>query len=160
MVGYTSAKAQIFSVDFLIACSIFLVAVTILFIYWSYTSLQIEETRRINDMIDKLYLASQVWFKEGTPTHWSAENIVELGLQNDDEFNQTKLSLLNNSIGYQKTLSLLGLNYNLYYRIYNEANATLFNFGFYPSNSKNVMVTKRVGILDGSIAIVEVVLWV
>lgn len=160
MVRYMSAKAQVFSVDFLIACSIFLVAVTILFIYWSYTSLQIEETRRTNDMIDKLYLASQVWFKEGTPIYWSAENVVELGLQNNNEFNQTKLSVLNNSIGYQKTLSLLGLNYHLYYRVYSETNATLFNFGFYPSNSENVMVAKRVGILNGSIAIVEVVLWI
>jgi len=111
-------------------------------------------------MIEKLYLASQVWFKEGTPIYWSAENVVELGLQNNNEFNQTKLLLLKNNIGYQKTLSLLGLNYYLYYRVYNETNATLFNFGSYPSDSKNVMVTKRIGILNGSIAIVEVILWI
>lgn len=154
------AKAQIFSVDFLIACSIFLIAVTILYIYWSYASLQIEETRLTNDMIDKLYLASQVWFKEGFPPYWSAEDVVELGLQNDNEFNQTKLLLLNNSIGYQRALALLGLNYNLYYRVYNESNSTLFDFGLYPSNPKNTMVAKRIGILNGSIAIVEVVLWI
>lgn len=160
MVKYLSAKAQIFSADFLIACSIFLIAVTILYVYWGYASLQIEETRRTNDMIDKLNLASQAWFKEGTPTYWSADDVVELGLQNNHEFNHTKLEILKNEIGYQKALALLGLNYNLNYTVYDEDRNLKFTFGRAPSNPNNLMKLRRVGILNESIAIMEVMLWV
>jgi len=154
-----SAKGQIFSIDFLVACTIFLITVTILYVYWGYTTIQIEETRFTNDMTDKLNLASQVWFKEGTPIYWDSSNVIELGLQNNHEFNETKMNNLN-SIGYQRVMTLVGiLSYNFYYRLYDENNSTLFEFGLTPSNSKNLVRSKRVGILNGSIAFLEVVLW-
>jgi len=155
-----SVKGQIFSFDFLVACSIFLIALTIIYIYWGYVALQIEETRLTNDMIDKLNLASQVWFREGTPKYWDSSNVVELGLLSGHSFNQTKMDLLKNEIGYGKALTLIGAgDYYLYYRVTNETNSILFEFGSLPSNPKNAMKAERVGILNDSIAIVEVILW-
>jgi nitrogen fixation-related uncharacterized protein len=154
-----SVKGQIFSTDFLIACSIFIVAVGVLFIYWRYASSQIEETRNLNDMNEKLYLASQVLFTEGVPKYWSSENVVQLGLENNHMFNQTKMNSLS-LLDYSKVLTLVGSeNYYVYYRLHDENNSTLFEFGVYPSDARNVMKAERIGILNQSIAIVEVLLW-
>lgn len=154
-----SRKGQIFSSDFLIASSIFLIAIAVIYIYWGYASAEIEESRITNDMIDKLYLASHVWFREGTPRYWDSSNVIELGLQSDHEFNQTKMSSLT-TIEYQRTLTLLGVeNYNIYYRVYDESNNTLFEFGLFPYEAENVLRLKRVGILNQSIAMVDVILW-
>ncbi|HKZ45500.1 MAG TPA: hypothetical protein VJ343_02235 [archaeon] len=155
-----SVKGQIFSLDFLVACSMFLIALTIIYIYWGYASLQIQETMLMNDMIDRLNLASQIWFKEGTPRYWDNSSVIELGMANDHSFNWTKMTLLGNDIKYGKALTLAGVgDYYLYYRVSNEANSTLFSFGEYPSDPKNVMKARRVGILNESIAIVEVIIW-
>lgn len=154
-----SVKGQIFSTDFLIACSVFILAVGLLFVYWKYTTIQIEETRMLNDMSEKLHAVSQIWFKEGTPKYWSPPDVIELGLENNHMFNQTKMETLN-SLGYNKVRTLLGVeNYQLYYRVRDEGNGTLFEFGIYPSNAKNLMKIERIGILNQSIAIVEVLLW-
>ena len=153
-------KGQMFSVDFLIACSIFLVMMIIIYLYWGYATLQIEDTVLTNDMTDKLNLASQAWFKEGTPKYWGSSDVVELGLSNGHSFNWTKMDLLKNSIGYGRALTLIGVEeYYLYYRVANETNSTLFEFGDYPSNPDNVMKTERFGLLENSIAVVEVILW-
>ena len=159
MVSSMSAKGQIFSVDFLLACTIFLIALTIIFIYWGYASIQIEETRLINDMIDKTNLASEIWFREGTPRYWNTSNVIELGIQSGHSFNQTKMNMLN-SMAHGKALTLSGVgSYYLYYRVFNETDDTLFEFGSYPSDSKDVMRVKRVGILNELIALVEVIVW-
>jgi len=130
-----SVKGQIFSVDFLMACTIFLIALTIIFIYWGYATLQIEDTRVINNMIDKANLASEIWFREGTPEYWDSSNVIEIGLQSDHSFNQTKMSFLS-SMGYGKASTLIGVgSYYLYYRVFNETDSTLFEFGSYPSDS-------------------------
>jgi hypothetical protein len=154
-----SNKGQIFSADFFIACSIFIVAVGIVLIYWRYVSSEIEETRTLNDMNGKLQLASQIWFREGFPEYWSPENVIELGLENNHIFNQTKMDSLN-LLGYEKFLSLGGSgNYYVYYRVTDEKNSTLFEFGPYPSNAGNIMKMDRIGILNQTIAIVEVLVW-
>lgn len=149
-------KGQAFSIDFLIAFSIFLLSATVVYVYWTYALTQIEGTRETNDMIDKLHLVSQVWFKEGTPTYWDSSNVIELGLQNDHEFNQTKIESLE-EIEYDKVKKLIGLeDYEFYFEVENNSNNSLFEFGKEPSDAKNVMKIKRIGILNGEIVYVTI----
>jgi len=160
-----SIKAQALSFDFIIAASIFLLVIGIIYIYWIYSSIQIEETKNINEMTDKAFTASQVWFREGTPKYWDPNNVIDLGLENNKRFNQTKINFLNKSInpsniGYSKTKTMIGLEgYEYFFKIYNTTNDTLFNFGLYPSNAVNIVKTKRIGILNSSIVILEVLVW-
>lgn len=155
-----SRKAQTFSVDFMIASSIFVLAFSILYIYWTYASMQISETREVNEMIDKTYLISHVWFRGGTPKYWNSTNVIDLGLSNNHRFNQTKMNILNESIGYDKAKDLLSVGvYEIFFRVYNTTNDTLYTFGSYPSDPENVIKIKRVGILNRSVAIVEVMVW-
>jgi hypothetical protein len=128
-------------------------------LYWNYTSKQIEETKRINDMMNKLLLASEAWFKEGNPIYWDPSNVKEIGLRSGNYLNWTKMSYLS-EIGYQKVLSLLSLNYNLWYRVRNDENLTVFEFGVYPSNAKNAMKSERIAILNRTPVIIETVIWI
>ncbi|MEM7825091.1 MAG: hypothetical protein QXO27_03920 [Candidatus Aenigmatarchaeota archaeon] len=154
-----SAKGQVFSTDFVIACSIFILAIGAIFVYWRYVNTEIQDTRVLIEMSEKLYLVSQIWFREGVPEYWSPDSVIELGLQNNHELNQTKMNNLN-LIGYSKFLNLVGSeNYYVYYRLRDEKNSTLFTFGYYPNNEKNVMKLERIGILNQTIVIIEVLLW-
>jgi hypothetical protein len=63
-------------------------------------------------------------------------------------------------MGYGKVLTMVGVeSYYLYYRVFNETNSTLFEFGSYPSEPNDVVRAKRIGILNESIALVEVIVW-
>jgi len=152
-------KAQTFSADFLIASCVFLMITSLVYAYWTYIFTGMEERRFVEDMSEKIHLASQIWFKEGYPIYWSADNVRELGLQNDNKLNYTKILSLED-IGYQKVKTLIGCeNYDLFYRLYDQTNYTIFQFGTPPTNAEYVMREKRIGILNESIVLIDVVLW-
>lgn len=154
-------KSQALSMDFLIACSVFILAFSILYIYWAYTTKRIDETRRINDMIDKAYLISQIWFRNGIPEYWDPSNVIDLGLSNEHRFNKTKMDSLNDPLlRYSNVSKMIGVEtYEYFFRVYNETGNEVYSFGQYPSNSENTIKIKRIGILDGSLAMLEVMVW-
>ena len=78
-------------------------------IYWSYTNLQIEETKTTNDMVDKAYIISQVWFREGTPEYWDSTNVLprEIGLLSDHKINETKMDEMK-KLGYNTVKDRIG----------------------------------------------------
>ena len=155
-------KAQVFSIDFLVAVSIFLLVLAVVMIYWSYTSIQIEETKTINEMIDKGYMISQVWFREGTPEYWDPNNVRDIGLLSDHRINETKMNYLND-IGYNRVKEIIGaapyeFRFNVSFtNCYGSGYS--FPFGLYPTQASNVIRIQRAGILNSSIAIIEVLIW-
>lgn len=159
MVVSMLSKGQTFSFDFLMACSIFLLATGILFLEWYRTSAEISETEILNDMIDKTYLASEIWLREGVPEYWNPDNVISLGLQNNYKLNLTKMNYLS-EIGYAKVKSLIGVDpYELFFRVYDKRNVTLFNFGIFPSNADNIIKVERVSILNKSIVFIDVLVY-
>lgn len=157
----TNRKGQILSTDFLIASTMFVIAIIAVYIYWSYLSNQLEETRQLNDIVDTAYLVSNVWMREGTPQFWNSSNVVDLGLQNNHRFNQSKLNELNN-IGYDSVKRLAGASpYDFYMRIYDLGNNTMFSFGNLAVDpaSESIVKMKRVGIMNSSIVYVDTVVW-
>jgi hypothetical protein len=154
-----STKGQVLSADFLIASGIFILTIIILYSHWSYTNVQLEETRKLNEITDAAYTISNVWFREGTPEYWSASNVIDLGLQNNHRFNQSKLNALNN-IGYAKVKKMIGIPlYDFYLRIHDTENNTFFDFGIFPSDSESIEIVKRIGIMNNTIVFVETMVW-
>jgi hypothetical protein len=152
-------KAQTLSYDFFISASIFMAILTVILFYFSYSTSQISDTIVKNEISNKLFLASQIWFNEGYPKYWDESNVIQLGLANDGYLNNTKINKLN-SIGYQKVLELIGASgYNVYYRVFDSANSTKFEFGLYPYNSKNTVKIYRTSILNGSLVTIETMVW-
>ena len=123
--------------------------------------MQIEETKNINDMTEKAYTATQVWFREGVPEYWDNNTIIDLGLENEHRFNQTKMNMMETDIGYNNTKIKIGLGgYEYNFSIYNSTEYLLWSFGqSLPSNSQNIVNVKRIGILNGSVVILKVVVW-
>lgn len=154
-----SFKGQVLSGDFLTASIIFILTIIILFSYWGYANIQLEETRRLNEITDIAHTISNVWFREGIPEYWNASNVIDLGLQNNHRFNQSKLNSLN-EMGYTQVKKMIGVSvYDFYLRIYDTENNTFFDFGSFPSTSENIVKVKRVGIMNNSIVFVETLVW-
>jgi len=153
------SKGQTFSADFLIAACVFLSVTAIIYSYWFHTFSKIEEKRIVEDMSDKLFLLARIWSKEGYPIHWSANDVKELGLQNEHKLNSTKIVSLK-ELGYQKVKDLTGCGlYDFFFRVYNQTNHTIFQFGIFPQNANYVLKTRRLGILNESMVMIDVILW-
>ncbi|MCX6821398.1 MAG: hypothetical protein NTW30_01335 [Candidatus Aenigmarchaeota archaeon] len=122
--------------------------------------MQIEETKNINEMVDKAYTISQVWFREGTPEYWNSTNVREMGLLSDHKINETKMNEMKN-LGYNATREKIGASpYNFHFNLsLVDDTSYSFPFGKYPTQANNVIKVKRAGILNSSIAIIEVLLW-
>lgn len=113
-------KAQIFSLDVLVAIGIFIFILLSAALIWNYSreKIAIEETRNDLEIIARNSLAVLIETK-GDPKNWTAytfsqTNILSLGLA--DEFlvlNQTKISSLSsaNYSAAKTILGILGLNY-------------------------------------------------
>lgn len=152
-------KGQILTYDFMAAMSIFIFLVIIIETYWVHWTNEIVERRKFNDMNSNLFLASEIWFKEGYPKYWNLSNVKEIGLSNDHEINWTKLQYLK-QMGYQKFLSLSGLKFNVYFRVINQSE-TIFEFptsGF-PTQYSNLIKIERFGILNSSIVKIQTFVW-
>ena len=156
-----SAKGQIFSFDFLLASSIFLLSIGLLFLYWTYTNIQIEETIQLNEMVDNVYKASEVWYREGVPSYWNSNNVIDLGLVNNHRFNHSKMNSIKTEIGYDKTKVMIGLSgYDYNFTVRDTDNNTVFSFGMNPSNPTNLVKMDRIGIYNASIVTLEVMVWI
>jgi len=155
------SKGQLFSTDFMIACTVFVLTISILFVYWAYTRNRIEETTLITDMIEKAYLISEIWFREGIPEYWNTTNVIDLGLSNNHRFNRTKMDSLGNPpLDYENVTRLIGVElYEYNFTVYNMAKDAVYTFGKTPSTPDNLIKIKRVGILNGKIVIVDVMVW-
>lgn len=155
------SKGQTFSTDFIIACTIFILAVALLLLYWRYTSNKISETNKINEMIEKAYLISEIWFRDGIPKYWNSSNVIDIGLSNEHRFNKTKMDSLNDpELGYENVTKLIGVEvYKYNFTVYNLTKNVVYTFGQNPSNPDNLVKIKRVGILDGKIVNVDAMVW-
>lgn len=156
----TCNKAQVFSSDFLVACSVFLIALGIVYVYWLHAIQETNESEKMNDMIEKAYSISKIWFREGIPKYWNTSNVVDLGLANDHRINRTKRNNLE-ALGYENVSKLIGIGlYNYNFTLYNTSGSVNYSFGLPPSNPENLIKVKRVGLLDdGTIVIIEVLVW-
>jgi hypothetical protein len=147
--------------DFFIGCTVFVLALSILFVYWTYSNNRINETNIINDITEKAYLISDIWFREGIPKYWDSSNVIDLGLSNNHRFNRTKMDSLNDPLlGYKNVSRIIGIEaYDYKFEVINSTKNVLYTFGSNPANPSNLVKIKRVGILDGNIVTVEVMVW-
>jgi hypothetical protein len=155
-----SIKAQTLTYDFFIATSLLLLLLVITFFLFYYKIENIEEEKRKGEMANVLISASDIWLKEGYPKYWNVDNVIEIGLANDNQINTTKVRLME-EMGYQKLASLLSLGtFNVNYFVYYLNGSLIYSF---PSlsyeNAKNVLVLERIAIWNDSIVKVRTLVW-
>jgi len=155
-----STKAQTLTYDFFIATSLLFLTLTMALFLFYYRIENVEEEKRKSEMMNVLISASEIWFKEGYPKYWSADNVLEIGLANDNQINTTKVRLME-EIGYKKLASLLSLgSFNVNYFVYSQNGSLIYYFpNVSIENAKNVLVLERVAIWNDSIVRVRTLLW-
>jgi hypothetical protein len=154
-------KGQSLTYDFFIACAIFIFALTVIMGYWYYNSVQMADIEIKNQQSNAVFLASDIWFKEGFPQFWNSTNVVELGLSNNGVINQTKVSSLV-AMGKQKLTSTLSLGMmSVQYSVYNMSGSLIFQFPSAgpASSAQNIFSLERVGIWNDSAVKIKTVIW-
>jgi hypothetical protein len=157
----TNKKAQTLTYDFFIAMSIFLFILSVVMSYWYYSTVQMQEISEKNRAANNLFLASDVWFREGYPKHWNTSSIMEIGMSNEKTINKTKMNMLP-QLGYSKIISLLNFApYNLQYTVYNSSNNIIFQFPLVIglSSARNIYKIDRFGVLDEQPVKIRTIIW-
>ena len=141
------------------ALSIFLIGLTFIFVSWNDYQQKLYEEREKAAALQKLYDVSKIWEEEGSPKRWNTTNVVSLGVVNERSINVSKLLLLK-SLGYEKVKKLLGISlYEVYFRISDKNNQTLFEFGRFPSDPEVAVKSNRICVYNSTISLVETVVW-
>ena len=152
-------RGQIFSTDFMFALSLFLIGVTMTLVTWRNYEFMLQQQKTQNEILRSAFLVSDIWWSEGLPNRWNPSNVVSIGLMNDNVINTTKLQFLQ-SLGYERVKQLLNAQlYEIYFRVSDRENKTLFEFGQPPVQPDFVSKVGRIGILNHSIVLIETMVW-
>lgn len=164
-------KAEIFSSDFIIGVTIFLVAVSIFGIYYANIQTDISDYKTRNEIQTKANnIANLLVTSTGEPRNWDHTNVKVIGLYSDGLINLTKFREFK-EIEYYTAKKMLGVGgYEFYIELKNKTGYTLKNdslvyeYGIEKSeNALQAFYTERYGITDlnGNITktIIGVVVW-
>lgn len=110
-------KGQVFSGDFILSISVFLLVLVIIIPVFSQLSDQINRKNTQQELETRLLFVSESLVKTGGyPENWNKSSVQTLGLSDDDRLNITKIRLFM-EMDYNETksaMTLEGLDYRLY----------------------------------------------
>ena len=109
-------KAQAWGIDLVIATAIFTIGFTLFYFF------SINQTTEGQETIEKLFydgeLMTKVILSEGYPQNWKAENVISLGVTNNNKLNKTKLekwyNMTKNMTNYTTTKAIFNTKYDYY----------------------------------------------
>jgi hypothetical protein len=114
---------QVWSIDIIIAFTVFLIAILIFFIY------SVNYSGEVEDTFKKLSYDGEIIFKnifsEGYPEDWNSSNVVNIGIFSKNKINETKLERFYNLAenNYSITKDIFKTNYDYYFFL--ELNITI-----------------------------------
>ncbi len=135
-------KAQIWGFDLMIAITIFLVGIIIIYIYAINITSESEST--LNTLMAEGNLLSSLILSEGGPKNWPSapESEIEIpGILTRNKINETKLNRLQ-SLSYTEQKKLLGTNNEFF------LNFEAITIGNSPSEEKNLVRIERFSIYE------------
>jgi hypothetical protein len=147
-------KAEVFSSDFIVGLSVFLIAISIFGIYYTNIQNDIVDYKIRNDMQTKAdSVANLLATNSGDPEFWNSNSVKIIGLQDSNIINLTKFEELK-KIDYFVAKRMLGVGgYEFYIELKNETGYTLrngssvFSYGKeMTEDSLNVFYTERYGL--------------
>jgi hypothetical protein len=167
-------KAELFSSDFIIGLSIFLIAMGVFGLYYESLQGDVADYKIRNEIQNKaINIADLLVTSSGDPQYWNSANVNVIGLYDDGLINLTKFEELKN-IEHYTAKRMLGLGgYEIYIEIRNETapfgyalqnNSVTYSFGNKSNeNSLQVFYVERYGLakIDGNVTKVKigVVVW-
>ena len=116
-------------------------------------SKELSEIREQNNIIHDSFQVSEIFFNEGSPKNWTNDTVEIIGLETNNRLDWNKIKKIENDISYQKSLVLMGLNYDYNLTIDN------WSFGKNPINASTIIKTNRIGILNGSLVSIQILVF-
>ena len=155
-------KGQAWGFDLMIGAGIFMIGLTVFFLYTLNYPKGNEETGK-----DLEYEAKRIasdLLSSGLPTNWNEINVQKIGLTSNNLINQTKLDLFYNLMqnNYNNTKILFGTKYDYFVNASNSLNINgnpISGIGIYPINVKNEVKLTRVTVYEGVPINLEVTVW-
>lgn len=164
-------KAQVFSIDLIIGIIIF--GSAILIYYKSTTNISDQDEALLDDLLIDAKTISSSLMSQGYPYNWSKDDVVRIGISNDNRINETKLEEFS-MISYKESRKLFGTIYD-YYVFFRGRNNNIIRFneslegiGKPDVNSTNIQNVEnpkklvkvtRLVIKDSDIAKMVIYLW-
>jgi len=138
-------KAQVWGFDLVIALTIFLVGIIVIYIY--AINFLNEGEENLNQLLNDGNLASFLILSAGTPQNWTLTDVEIPGILTEEKINQTKLENLHSlsQTNYTKIKRMLGTNYELYFNFTNIeiSGNPIDGIGNLPASEKNLIKIER-----------------
>jgi hypothetical protein len=121
-------KAEVFSSDFIIGVTVFIIALGIYGLYYDNLQNDVVGYNIRNEMQMKTdTIANLMATSSGTPTDWNSANVKVIGLRDSEMINLTKFEELR-KMDYTTVRKMLGLgSYNLFIVLNNVTGSTITN---------------------------------
>lgn len=155
-------KAQAWGFDLFVAIGIFLAGIIFFWIYTiNYSSSSQDTLIRLQNEANQI---SDIVLSQGTPTNWTSDNVIRLGILTNGKINQSKLDdfydLANSD--YNKTKSLFRIRENYYVQF--QDNVTIsgqsrYQIGQNSTDYENLIKVTRVVIYEGNLTTLNVYSW-
>lgn len=113
----TKKRAQIWGVDLMSGMVLFVIGVMIFFIY------SLNQSDEVQDNFELLFYEGKIiannFISSGYPPNWNSNNVITMGISDDNKINETKLEKLYEMIyvdnNYHITKNLLNTQYDYYF---------------------------------------------
>jgi len=159
-----NGKGQIFTIDLILAVTLFLFVLTLTLAYSNQVANRVELWEASNERDSSALLASRsLVLSTGEPANWenlNVEEIESIGIVSEyNVIDPEKLSRLEdlNSVGYSESKAALGLaKYDAEILILDLNGNTLNSFGLSPDLESEVSSYTRIALLDGEKVFVKV----
>jgi hypothetical protein len=164
-------KAEVFSADFIIGLSVFLIITVILGVFYINLQTDISDYKSRSDIQTKANNVADILItSSGDPEYWDSSNVNVIGFYDSGLLNLTKFEELKN-IEYYTAKRLMGVGgYEIYIELENETGYVLkndsitYSFGKPIEDASQVSYMKRLGLtnLNGNITktILGVAIWI
>lgn len=104
-------KAQVFSLDLIIAMLVF--GSALLLYYKNITNLSDQDEELLDDILIDVKSISNSLVSQGYPYNWSKDNVVRIGITDNNRVSEEKLAEFS-KIPYKESKKLLGTIYDYY----------------------------------------------
>ena len=155
-------KAQAWGFDLIVASAIFLVGAV--FIYYFSINDSKFDSQDYSALKKESSLIAESLLTSGFPENWNSQNVIIIGLTDDDQFNETKLQRFYDlaQSNYDTTKPLFNIRYDYlvnFSRAIDVNSIEISSIGLQPNNQKNLAKTERAIVYKGEIITMEVYSW-
>ena len=148
-------------IDFFLAVVILIFIIGFYISTWGSTIIAIQMKSDRTEMENIIFGISDLLIKsEGLPGDWNESNVIVIGLAKEDHvLDENKVSSFV-TLPIDKTKKLLGIvNFNFFFRLKNIDGTILEDYGNYPIDAEEVIVSRRLVLYNNEIINMEFGLW-